>query len=177
MNKFDELFALNEKLDAVLTDMKKANKHLEDELKEKRNAAQEQMFNDIAKLRNFMHRVGMQNVVLNTGINPTCRDGIVSAITVSTNTTDIGLRTMHVNKPTDYSFHRWFAKEIPIADVETNYTNSYCKDYMFKIMKQWDIAYANMKNDLFDKMKEFMAEKANEVAQRQRELVTQLENI
>lgn len=176
MTKFDELLALNEKLDAVLVDMNKANKHLENELKSKRNAAQEQMFNDIAVFRGYMIKVGMRSVVLNTGINPTYKDGIVAALTVDTSTTSIGLRTMYINKPTDYAFHRWFEKDIPIADAKTNWTNEYSKDYMFKIMKHWDIAYKNMKNDLFDKIKEFMAEKASKVTERQSELVNQLDD-
>lgn len=176
MNKFDELLMLNEKLDAVLSDMKKANKHLEDELNSKRNAAQEQMFNDIAKLRVYMNKVGMQSVVLNTGVSPVGRNDIVVAITVPLTTNDIGMRTMSVNNHNNYAFHYWFEKDTPIAKADVGNYGEYKKEYMFTVMKHWDVAYKNMKNDLFDKMNEFMAEKASKVTERQSELVNQLDD-
>ena len=176
MNRFDELMSMNAKLDAVLDDMKKANYHLENELKAKRNAAQKQMFDDIAKLRSYIKKVGMHDAVLNTGVNPTCNNGFVAAITVSTNTTDIGLRTMKVTNHKDFCFHYWFAQDIPIADATMNWHTEYCRDYMYTIMKNWDIAYENMQNDLFDKMQEFMEKKASEVAQKQSALVAALDD-
>ena len=153
MTKFDELLALNEKLDAVLVDMNKANNHLENELKSKRDAAQKQMFDDIAVLRGYIRKVGMHDAVLNTGVNPTCNRGYVAALTVSTSTTNIGLRTMKEKDNREYAFHYWFDQDIPIAEAKTNWTNEYSKDYMFTIMKNWDVAYENMQNDLFDKIK------------------------
>ena len=176
MNKFDELMAMNEKLDDVLNDMKKANYHLENELKAKRNAAQKQMFDDVAVLRVYIRKVGMSSVVLNTGVNPTCNKGYVAALTVSTNTTDIGLRTMKATDHREYSFHYWFDQDIPIAEAKMNWTNEYSRDYMYAIMKNWDVAYENMQNDLFDKMQEFMEQKANKVTKKQSDLVAALDD-
>ena len=176
MNKFDELMMLNDKLDAVLNDMKKANYHLENELKAKRDAVQKQMFDDIAVLRNYIKKVGMSDAVLNTGINTTCNNGFVAAITVSTTTTDIGLRTMKVTNNKDFAFHYWFNQDIPIAEAQMNWHNEYCRDYMYTIMKNWDVAYANMQNDLFNKIQDFMEKKASEVAKKQSNLVAALDD-
>lgn len=176
MNKFYELLMLNEKLDAVLSDVKKANNYLESELNTKRNAAQKQMFDDIAVLRGYMIKLGMREAVLNTGINPTDKNGIVAAITVNTTTTSIGLRTMYSDNPSDFAFHYWFEKNIPIAEADISSYREYCKKYMFTIMKNWGVAYVNMQDDLFDKIKTFMAEKAAKATKRQSELITLLDD-
>ena len=176
MNKFDELMIMNSKLDAVLDDMKKANYHLENELMTKRDAAQKQMFDDIAVLRGYMRKVGMQNVELNTGIKTPWRDGTVMLIKISLVTTDIGLLTANIKSINNGSFHRWFDKDIPIAEAKMSWHNDYCKDYMYTIMKNWDVAYANLQNDLFDKLQEFMEEKAKKVTDKQSALVAALDD-
>lgn len=176
MNKFDELLVLNSKLDAVLDDMKKANNHLENELKAKRDALQKQMFDDVSVLRGYMLKVGMNNhqLVLSTGISFRDTDDYVFSFDVSTNTRDIGLGVINVNNR-DRTFYRWFDYGVPIVEVDLGWRNDHSKEYMFTIMKNWDVAYANMQNDLFDKLKEFMKVKANEVTKKQSYLVKEFD--
>ena len=176
MNKFDDLFELNEKLDAVLSDMKKANKYLENELKEKRDAAQKQMFDDMDILRGYMKKVGMSAITLTTGINPIGRPDIVMEFYFYASNSELGLKTRSVKHSSDYTFHRWFKRDIPIEKADVGCYGEYKKEYMYTIMKNWDVAYTNMQNDLFDKIKEFMAEKAAKVTQKKSELVTLLDD-
>ena len=110
MNRFDELMMLNEQLDVVLSDMKKANKHLENDLKAKRNAAQEQMFNDIDVLLNYMRKVGISQVALSTGIYK--RQDTVLSLVLTTRSTDLGLQSTPINKPSDYYFYYWFKRRL-----------------------------------------------------------------
>ena len=174
MNKFDELMIMNSKLDAVLDDMKKANYHLENELKAKRDAAQKQMFDDVDVLRGYMIKVGMRNeqLRLNTGIN--FKRNLVFVFDVCTHTKDIGLGVMNANNHKDFCFYRWFDSDKSIAETNIGF-NEFLKNYMFTIMKHWDVAYANLQNDLFDKLQEFMAEKASEVTNKQSDLVAALD--
>ena len=158
MNKFDELMVLNAQLDAVLGDMNKANKHLEDELKAKRNAAQEQMFNDIAVLRGYMKKVGMDHSILTTGLLcGTTTQHETIALCVHTRTEDVGLYTLKDDcLPGRSRFYRWYKKDKFFEDV-----NDGSNTIMLAVRKHWDVAYANMQNDLFDKMQEFMASSYN----------------
>lgn len=177
MNKFDELLVLNSKLDAVLDDMKKANNHLENELKAKRDALQKQMFDDVSVLRGYMLKVGMKNtqLVLSTGIVCRNTEDYVFTFDVTTNSRDIGLGVINANTRKDRAFYRWFDYGVPIEEVKTSWGRPNYKEDMFTIMKNWDVAYANMQNDLFDKLKEFMKTKANDVAKKQSYLVKELD--
>ena len=176
MNKFDELLALNSKLDSVLDDMKKVNNHLENELKAKRDTEQKKMFDDVDVLRRYMIAIGMRNnqLVLNTGIKSPFENKVFS-LDVSTNTTAVGLGVIDVNNCKNRYFYRWFSKNEPIAELDPRWIDTNTIEYMFTIMKNWNSAYANMKDDLFDKIKDFMETKASEVVKKQSELITALE--
>ena len=173
MNRFDELMMLNEQLDAVLGDMKKANKHLENDLKAKRNAAQEQMLSDIDVLLNYMRKVGITQIPLSTGL---CEHkGYVICLVLTTRSSDIGLQTTPIAKPSDYYFYNWFKRDVPFMETDVSYTRRNCLELMLKIMQNWDVAYENMQNDLFEKIQKHMAEKASKVTTEQSNLVAALD--
>ena len=173
MNRFDELMMLNEQLDAVLSDMKKANKHLENDLKAKRNAAQEQMFRDIDILLNYMAKVGMSQVALSTGIYE--HKGTILSLVLTTRSTDLGLQSTPIEKPSNYYFYYWFKRNTPFMEADVPDYRLCYRDLMLKIMQNWDVAYENMQNDLFEKIQKHMAEKASKVTTEQSNLVAALD--
>lgn len=173
MNRFDELMMLNEQLDAVLSDMKKANKHLENDLKAKRNAAQAQMLSDIDVLLSYMRKVGITQVALSTGLYE--YKGYVICLVLTTRSSDIGLQTTPITKPSDYYFYNWFKRDVPFMETDVSYSKRNCLELMLKVMQNWDVAYENMQNDLFEKIQKHMAEKANKVTTEQSNLVAALD--
>lgn len=176
MNRFDELMMLNEQLDVVLNDMKKANKHLENDLKAKRNAAQEQMLSDIDVLLNYMNKVGITQVTLSTGLQPynQMQKRVISLV-LTTRSSAIGLQTTPIDRPSDYYFYNWFKRDVPFMEANVSYSNQNCLELMLKVMQNWDVAYENMQNDLFEKIQKHMAEKANKVTTEQSALVAALD--
>ena len=166
-NKFENLLDTRKKLDEVLEVVKQQNTVLEREVEENKSTLYDQMFEDMYELYEYAKQLGFKYINLDTRLCSYGEDTIWLSLSPD-NTILLSVAHSHFRSP--YCYCR-FKREGSIEDHKYHHSANNIKEFMEKVLANWDIAFGNMQDSLAEQARAKMEKDILEAKRKQEELM------